>query len=90
MDGGGDVCSSGWWWPVGGGGVKRFQNEDHVCKSFLDILDMYKKGHKSTNQVYHEVAALFHHQPDLLDGFTRFLPPSFKIAEIKLEMLLSY
>lgn len=34
---------------------KRFQNDDHVYKSFLDILNMYRKEHKGINEVYHEV-----------------------------------
>ncbi|KAL3640139.1 hypothetical protein CASFOL_015107 [Castilleja foliolosa] len=53
---------------------KRFQNDDHVYKSFLDILNMYRKEHKSITDVYQEVASLFDDQPDLLDEFTRFLP----------------
>ncbi|KAM7506675.1 hypothetical protein LguiA_017128 [Lonicera macranthoides] len=53
---------------------KRFQNDDHVYKSFLDILNMYRKEHKGINEVYHEVAQLFNQHPDLLDEFTRFLP----------------
>ncbi|CAN4079305.1 unnamed protein product [Withania somnifera] len=52
----------------------RFQNDDHVYKSFLDILNMYRKEHKGINEVYHEVAVLFNDHPDLLDEFTRFLP----------------
>ncbi|PWA46416.1 histone deacetylase interacting domain, Sin3 [Artemisia annua] len=53
---------------------KRFQNDDRVYKSFLDILNMYRKQHKGINEVYREVAALFDGQPDLLDEFTKFLP----------------
>lgn len=53
---------------------KRFQDDDQVYKSFLDILNMYRKEHKGINQVYHEVAQLFNQHPDLLDEFTRFLP----------------
>ncbi|KAJ9562476.1 hypothetical protein OSB04_007636 [Centaurea solstitialis] len=72
---------------------KRFQNEeDHVYKSFFDILKMYKKEHKSINRVYHEIAALFHHHPDLFHEFTRFLPRGFKITEIDfqtVEMLIN-
>ncbi|KVI02470.1 Histone deacetylase interacting [Cynara cardunculus var. scolymus] len=37
------------------GRKKRFQNDDHVYKSFLDILNMYRKEHKGINEVYHEV-----------------------------------
>ncbi|GLT33331.1 hypothetical protein SLA2020_079300 [Shorea laevis] len=53
---------------------KRFQNDEHVYKSFLDILNMYRKEHKDINEVYSEVAALFEDHPDLLEEFTRFLP----------------
>ncbi|XP_024973275.1 paired amphipathic helix protein Sin3-like 2 [Cynara cardunculus var. scolymus] len=59
---------------------KRFQNDDHVYKSFLDILNMYRKEHKGINEVYHEVATLFDDQPDLLDEFTRFLPDASAAA----------
>ncbi|KAL3346810.1 hypothetical protein AABB24_025314 [Solanum stoloniferum] len=52
----------------------RFQNDDHVYKYFLDILNMYRKEHKGINEVYREVAILFNGHPDLLDEFTRFLP----------------
>ncbi|CAN6708712.1 unnamed protein product [Malus baccata var. baccata] len=59
---------------------KRFQNDDHVYKSFLDILNMYRKEHKDINEVYSEVAALFDEHPDLLDEFTRFLPDASAAA----------
>ncbi|GAA0165695.1 chromatin/chromatin-binding, or -regulatory protein [Lithospermum erythrorhizon] len=52
----------------------RFQNDDHVYKSFLDILNMYRKEHKGITEVYQEVATLFEDHLDLLDEFTRFLP----------------
>ncbi|XP_048229904.1 paired amphipathic helix protein Sin3-like 2 isoform X1 [Ricinus communis] len=53
---------------------KRFYNDEHVYKSFLDILNMYRKEHKDINEVYSEVAALFEDHQDLLDEFRRFLP----------------
>ncbi|KAK2994387.1 hypothetical protein RJ640_029502, partial [Escallonia rubra] len=56
----------------------RFQGDDHVYKSFLDILNMYRKENKSI----HEVAALFHDQPDLLVEFTHFLPDSSAAASL--------
>lgn len=34
---------------------KRFQNDEHVYKSFLDILNMYRKEHKDIDEVYSEV-----------------------------------
>ncbi|KAJ4826449.1 hypothetical protein Tsubulata_013641 [Turnera subulata] len=59
---------------------KRFQNNEQVYKSFLDILNMYRKEHKDINEVYAEVAALFEDHPDLLDEFTRFLPDASAAA----------
>nr|CAD1838271.1 unnamed protein product [Ananas comosus var. bracteatus] len=52
----------------------RFANDDHVYKSFLDILNMYRKENKSIHDVYQEVAALFRDHHDLLEEFTYFLP----------------
>jgi paired amphipathic helix protein Sin3a len=52
----------------------RFQNDEHVYKAFLEILNMYMKGNKSINEVYHEVAVLFQKHPHLLKEFTCFLP----------------
>jgi len=52
----------------------RFQNDEQVYKTFLDILNMYRKGNKSINEVYREVETLFYDHQDLLDEFTRFLP----------------
>ncbi|TYH52447.1 hypothetical protein ES332_D09G029000v1 [Gossypium tomentosum] len=48
---------------------KRFQNDEHVYKSFLDILNMYRKEHKDINEVYTELASLFEDHPDLLYDF---------------------
>ncbi|KAJ6423884.1 hypothetical protein OIU84_024789 [Salix udensis] len=53
---------------------KRFQNDEHVYKSFLEILNMYRKEQKDINEVYSEVSALFEDHHDLLDEFARFLP----------------
>ncbi|KAH1100178.1 hypothetical protein GLYMA_13G067800v4 [Glycine max] len=53
---------------------KRFQNDELVYKSFLDILNMYRKEHKDIGEVYSEVATLFKDHRDLLEEFTRFLP----------------
>lgn len=36
----------------------RFQGDDHVYKSFLDILNMYRKENKSITEVYEEVYSL--------------------------------
>ncbi|KAJ8775063.1 hypothetical protein K2173_020067 [Erythroxylum novogranatense] len=61
---------------------KRFQSDEHVYKSFLDILNMYRKEHKDINEVYSEVATLFEDHPDLLDEFTRFLPDNSASAVV--------
>ncbi|GMY26135.1 paired amphipathic helix protein Sin3-like 4 isoform X1 [Fagus crenata] len=58
----------------------RFQGDDRVYKSFLDILNMYRKENKSITEVYQEVAALFQDHNDLLDEFTHFLPDSSATA----------
>ncbi|KAI9153728.1 hypothetical protein LWI28_015603 [Acer negundo] len=55
---------------------RRFQSDEHVYKSFLEILNMYRKEHKDINEVYSEVATLFEDHHDLLEEFTRFLPDS--------------
>lgn len=60
----------------------RFQDDDHVYKSFLDILNMYRKENKSITEVYQEVAILFQLHPDLLDEFTHFLPDTSGTASI--------
>ncbi|KVH97754.1 hypothetical protein Ccrd_000113, partial [Cynara cardunculus var. scolymus] len=58
----------------------RFQGDDHVYKSFLDILNLYRKENKSISEVHQEVATLLHNQPDLLKEFTNFLPDSSAAA----------
>ncbi|XP_078148844.1 paired amphipathic helix protein Sin3-like 3 isoform X2 [Carex rostrata] len=58
----------------------RFHDEDHVYKSFLDILNMYRKENKTIQDVYREVAVLFENHPDLLDEFTHFLPDNSSVA----------
>lgn len=37
----------------------RFQGNDHVYKSFLDILNMYRKENKSITEVYQEVSYVY-------------------------------
>uniref|UniRef100_A0A2P2MR82 Paired amphipathic helix protein Sin3-like 4 isoform X2 n=1 Tax=Rhizophora mucronata TaxID=61149 RepID=A0A2P2MR82_RHIMU len=60
----------------------RFQGDDRVYKSFLDILNMYRKESKSITEVYQEVAALFQDHDDLLEEFTHFLPDTSAAASI--------
>ncbi|KAL1205946.1 Paired amphipathic helix protein Sin3-like 2 [Cardamine amara subsp. amara] len=55
---------------------KRFQHDEQVYKSFLDILNMYRKDNKNIAEVYNEVFTLFEDHSDLLEEFTRFLPES--------------
>ncbi|ESQ41476.1 hypothetical protein EUTSA_v10012461mg [Eutrema salsugineum] len=55
---------------------KRFQHDEDVYKSFLDILNMYRKDNKDITEVYNEVSTLFEDHLDLLEEFTRFLPES--------------
>ncbi|XP_010463539.1 PREDICTED: paired amphipathic helix protein Sin3-like 1 isoform X2 [Camelina sativa] len=55
---------------------KRFKHDEHVYKSFLEILNMYRKENKEIGEVYNEVSILFEGHLDLLEGFTRFLPAS--------------
>ncbi|KAL0874369.1 hypothetical protein Bca101_024074 [Brassica carinata] len=55
---------------------KRFQHSEDVYKSFLEILNMYRKDDKDITEVYNEVSTLFEDHLDLLEEFTRFLPES--------------
>ncbi|XP_010453632.1 PREDICTED: paired amphipathic helix protein Sin3-like 2 [Camelina sativa] len=55
---------------------KRFQHDELVYRSFLDILNMYRKDNKDITEVYNEVSTLFEDHSDLLEEFTRFLPDS--------------
>ncbi|KAJ0971557.1 hypothetical protein J5N97_019516 [Dioscorea zingiberensis] len=63
----------------------RFQNEDNVYKSFLSILNMYRKERKTIREVYSEVADLFGEHPDLLDEFTHFLPDTSAVAPLQVS-----
>ncbi|XP_058068404.1 paired amphipathic helix protein Sin3-like 4 [Magnolia sinica] len=52
----------------------RFQNDDQVYKSFLQILNMYRTECISIDDVYQEVALLFREHQDLIEEFARFRP----------------
>uniref|UniRef100_A0A7N1A344 Histone deacetylase interacting domain-containing protein n=1 Tax=Kalanchoe fedtschenkoi TaxID=63787 RepID=A0A7N1A344_KALFE len=54
----------------------RFRADDHIYKSFLEILNLYRKERKSIAEVHQEVFALFQNHPDLLAEFAHFLPDS--------------
>ncbi|EFH69525.1 predicted protein [Arabidopsis lyrata subsp. lyrata] len=60
----------------------RFQGDDRVYISFLDILDMYRNDSKSITEVYQEVAILFRDHNDLLVEFTHFLPDTSATASV--------
>ncbi|XP_058775171.1 paired amphipathic helix protein Sin3-like 3 [Vicia villosa] len=52
----------------------RFQDDHDVYKSFLAIMNMYRKKEKSGEEIQLMVISLFKDQPDLIDGFNEFLP----------------
>ena len=54
----------------------RYADNERVYKTFLEILNSYRKGQRSIALVYEEVSLLFNKQPDLLEEFTYFLPDS--------------
>ncbi|KQK08163.1 hypothetical protein BRADI_2g40052v3 [Brachypodium distachyon] len=60
----------------------RFQQEDHVYKAFLGILNMYRMHNKSIQDVYEEVATLFHDHSDLLEEFKHFLPDTSAAPQV--------
>ena len=53
---------------------KRFAADPDTYKSFLEILRTYQKDQKSIEEVLGQVFSLFAGHPDLLQGFTYFLP----------------
>eukprot|EP01025_Chloroclados_australasicus_P059364 TRINITY_DN7503_c0_g2_i1.p1 TRINITY_DN7503_c0_g2~~TRINITY_DN7503_c0_g2_i1.p1 ORF type:complete len:273 (+),score=27.59 TRINITY_DN7503_c0_g2_i1:147-965(+) len=58
----------------------RFQNQEPVYKTFLEILNAYRKGQKSIKLVYEEVSNLFHGERDLLQEFRTFLPDAMSVG----------
>ncbi|KAK4715701.1 hypothetical protein R3W88_014039 [Solanum pinnatisectum] len=61
----------------------RFQGDDFVYKSFLDILNLYRKENKAIAEVYNEVSYLFRGHADLLEEFTHFLPDAMAAARAR-------
>ncbi|XP_055810193.1 paired amphipathic helix protein Sin3-like 4 isoform X2 [Solanum dulcamara] len=61
----------------------RFQGDDFVYKSFLDILNMYRRENKAIAEVYNEVSYLFRGHADLLEEFTHFLPDAMAAARAR-------
>ncbi len=55
---------------------QRFADNEKVYKTFLEILNSYRKGQRAIGHVYEEVSLLFNKHPDLLEEFTYFLPDS--------------
>jgi paired amphipathic helix protein Sin3a len=53
---------------------QTFSNDERVYKAFLEILNQYRKGQKTIQSVYEEVALLFRNHADLLNEFSYFLP----------------
>lgn len=62
---------------------RRLQGNERVYKSFLEILNMYRKEEKTIEKVYEEVEQLFKHHPDLLEEFTNFLPDSSMPSQVR-------
>lgn len=62
---------------------KRFQDDDQVYKSFLDILNMYRKEHKNISEVYDEVSSL-----SFLSIISCILSVRYLLFEIILLMLI--
>ncbi|KAK7317562.1 hypothetical protein RJT34_01907 [Clitoria ternatea] len=54
----------------------RFQGNDHVYSSFLNIMNMLGEGQKSMTEAYQEVVALLQANVDLLQELTHIFPSS--------------
>lgn len=59
-----------------------------MYKSFLEILNMYRKEEKTIEKVYEEVELLFKNHTDLLEEFTNFLPDSSMPSQVSASGLL--
>ncbi|GMI90141.1 SIN3-like 5 [Hibiscus trionum] len=59
---------------------EKFQGEDHVYQSFLDIILRKENDSVSNAEVHREVAALFQDHPHLVSEFTRLLSWSNRYA----------
>jgi len=51
-----------------------YQNEPQVYRRFLEILHLYHHKKISLTRVYKRITMLFHGHPQLVQGFTYFLP----------------
>ncbi|CAN6884560.1 unnamed protein product [Brassica oleracea] len=66
----------------------RFGGDEDAYKSFLDILNLYRKDKKSITEVYREVTLLFKGHEDLLVEFVNFLPSCSESTSTKNEVPL--
>ncbi|KAF2549695.1 hypothetical protein F2Q70_00019705 [Brassica cretica] len=66
----------------------RFGGDEDAYKSFLDILNLYRKDKKSISEVYKEVTLLFKGHEDLLVEFVNFLPSCSESTSTKNEVPL--
>jgi paired amphipathic helix protein Sin3a len=56
-----------------------FADRPFIYNSFLAVMKEFKDGTITTDGVIHRVKLLFKGHSDLLQGFNRFLPPSYRI-----------
>ncbi|XP_019088100.1 PREDICTED: paired amphipathic helix protein Sin3-like 4 [Camelina sativa] len=54
--------------------VKKVKDDVRIYKSFVNIMDMFMKEKKSTDEICHEVTILFRDHHDLRVEFYHFLP----------------
>lgn len=59
----------------------RFADDSEKYSEFLSIMGQFKKQELETVEVIARVKVLFKDQPDLLQGFSTFLPPECDITE---------
>ncbi|XP_019435131.1 PREDICTED: paired amphipathic helix protein Sin3-like 5 [Lupinus angustifolius] len=52
----------------------RFEENSHICESFLDIIKKLEEGKKSTIEAHEEIATLLEGHEDLLQELVHFLP----------------
>ncbi|XP_060195464.1 paired amphipathic helix protein Sin3-like 2 [Lycium barbarum] len=64
---------------------KRFRNADHVYKSFINILGMFRKENKDIKEVYDEIVVLLNGHSDLLDELSKFFPDSATVNPFPLK-----
>nr|KAJ0190900.1 hypothetical protein LSAT_V11C800452880 [Lactuca sativa] len=60
--------------------LMRLQDENHLYVYFLSILNLYRMGKLSANEVHKKVADIFQDHQDLITEFTNFLPQCHAIS----------